>query len=357
MGGKVLKRLFPRQCAKYVVFCTNEGRKNYFSMRRNISGFELRWFRSFPIRKHLKGRMLLSKCSFACTHRAKLITPRVQISSRHFSKVEPPDRELLEKFASPARFHGAIFDRLFRPAKTQLYSAVKESGMMPAGIMNQFRPFYCLQNPILQRYGIDGADLMTGAKCGFEVINEAVSTMNESQLHEFLLSVTTANYTDLLNFCSNRGFQFPPLLHSRSTATPKIMLRNLITKIVGQGPMFNFLDMGIVGDMEIKVPRQEELRLRYQRDFASFPTGAVLAYMDIQYEGSEEFTEITKELREQFCGKKKTMEEFKSAGMKINAAKRTVLSFRACISGEVPLEWMLVDINGPRGIHYAEFES
>ena len=122
---------------------------------------------------------------------------------------------------------------------------------------------------------------MTGAKCGFEVINEAVSTMNESQLHEFLLSVTPANYTDLPNFCSNRGFQFPPLLRSRSTATPKIMLRNLITKIVGQGPMFNFLDMGIVGDMEIKVPRQEELRLRYARDFASFPTGAVLAYMDI----------------------------------------------------------------------------
>ena len=60
---------------------------------------------------------------------------------------------------------------------------------------------------------------------------------------------------------------------------------------------------------------------------------------------------------EQFRGKKKTMEEFKLAGMKINAAKRTVLSFRACISGEVPLEWMLVDINGPRGIHYAEFES
>jgi len=345
-------------CAKDVVFCTNLGRKiihflcGNFERRANFDGFT-----SNSIRKHLKGGILLSKCSFACMHSAKLITPRVQIASRHFSKVEPPDRVLLEKFANPVRFHWAIFDRLFRPAKSQLYSDVKESGMMPAGIIKQFRPFYCLQNPLLQRYGIDGADLMTGAKCGFEVINEAVSTMNESQLQEFLRSVTPGNYADLPNFCSNRGFQFPPLLRSRSAATPKIMLRNLITKIVGQGPMFNFLDMGIVGDTEIKVPRQEELRLRYARDFASFPTGAVLAYMDIQYEWSEEFAEISKELQEQFRGKKNTVEELKLAGMKINAAKRTVLSFRACISGEVPLEWMLVDINGPRGIHYAEFKS
>jgi len=278
-----------------------------------------------------------------------------RVKSRHLSSGKVSDRDLLARFACSSGYYKAILNMLFNPSKTKQYVSWKQSGVIPKGLYSQLWPYYCLQNPLLHRYNIDGAELMEGAKLSYKAINEAVSTMPQSELHEFLGSVSPTNYKDLPYSFHSQSFKYPKLLRSRNWIKPNTRLRNVITKIVGQKPEeFPYLDtLYHVDDEDRKQSCEEAQELRYERDFASFPPGAVLAYMDVQYEGLGERKQLRNELMVQIEEHNLNFEDTQKAAVKLVFAERTVLSFRACISGEVPLEWMLVDI-GPRGIQYAQ---
>lgn len=292
--------------------------------------------------------MLLSKSNLTCIRRCNVAT-------RHFS-AKVSDRDLLAGFACTSGYFKAILNMLFNPAKTKQYLSLRQSRVIPNGVISQLWPYYCLQNPLLHKYKIDGTDLIAGAKLGFKAINEAVSTMQQPQLRDFLCSVSPENYEDLPHSFHNQSFKYPKLLRLHNFTTPNIRLRNVITKIVSDGPEeFPYLDTVYHLDREdCELSSEEAQELRYERDFASFPTGAVLAYMDVQFEGLGEKRSLRNELMVQIEEHNLSLEGTKIAAEKLIFAEKTVLSFRACISGEVPLEWMLVDINGPRGIQYAQ---
>ncbi len=279
-----------------------------------------------------------------------------KVATRQFATRLVSDRDLLAGFACSSGYLKTILSILFNPAKTKQYVSWKQNGVIPKGLFSQLWPYYCLQNPLLHRYNIDGAELMEGAMLSYKTINEAVSTMPQSELHEFLGSVSPENYRDLPYSFHNQSFKYPRLLRNRNWIRPNTILRNVITKIVGQKPEeFSYLDtIYHLDDEEREESCEEAQELRYERDFASFPPGAVLAYMDVQYEGLGERKQLRNELMVQIEEHNLNFEDTKKAAEKLIFAERTVLSFRACISGEVPLEWMLVDINGPRGIQYAQ---
>ena len=300
--------------------------------------------------------MLLSKYNMTCIRRCNVTAGSVHFTIRHFSSAKVSDRDLLAGYACASGYFKAILNMLLKPAKTTQYLSLKQSRVIPNGVISQLWPYYCLQNPLLHRYNIDGTDLIAGAKHSFKAINEAVSTMQQPQLRDFLCSVSPENYLDLPHSFLNQNFKYPKLLRLRNYMTPNIRLKNIITKIVGDGPgEFPYLDTVYhLDNPDCEESSEEAQELRYERDFASFPTGAVLAYMDVQCEGLEEKQRLKNELMVQIEEHNLSLEGTKLAAEKLIFAEKTVLSFRACISGEVPLEWMLVDINGPRGIQYAQ---
>lgn len=241
---------------------------------------------------------------------------------------------------------------MLSPAKIKHYYELKQKRILGFELSSPFWIYYCLQNPLLHRYNVDGDELLEGAKNGFEAVHNAISTKDQSQLREFFNTVSPENYKDIPGSVFHKTFKYPKLLHDRNASVSKVIIRSIITKIVGEKfDTYGYLDAVYYRDNPFTGESAKSAQeLRYERDVESFPPGAVIAYMDVQYVGLNERSYLEKEMFQLASVLHDEPIVMTAAAMdKLIYAERTVLSFRACISGHVPLEWMLVDINGPRG--------
>lgn len=294
--------------------------------------------------------MLLAMCRLASIRSGVLHAQKVRTVVRHNSNNNASDRHDLSWFASPSSFLRVVLNVMFNPFHIVKFYDLKHIGVLPSrGLMSPVWTYFCLQNPLLRRYDINGADLVAGAQAGFEAINEAVSSMNQSEMIDYFRALAPANYQYLPNsFCSSKSFHCPELLRTKD-AQPEVILRNVVTKIVGDVPgKYDFPAEAVWLIDDVKQPTSWDLqKMRYDKDFANFPHGTVLAYIDVEYvlPGAPKAKfKPTPGLN---------IDDFKKSLLKFQYDNSTVLSFRACISGQVPLEWTLVDINGPRGLSHA----
>jgi len=192
--------------------------------------------------------MLLSKSRRVCTHGickrgGSLYKQNAKLEVKLFSTSKSSDRDLLLEYTTLSSFASKTWNLMFDSQERKTYFNLQQSGVLSSD--SYFSPvwtYLCLQNPLLQKYDIEGADIIEGAKFSYDAITKALSSkdfydhlrgdIETSESDEFLASVQAPEVYQAWRISTKHFDDTGMRFTLKKLDIQQVALRNIVTKIV-----------------------------------------------------------------------------------------------------------------------------
>lgn len=196
----------------------------------------------------LRQDMLLSKSRRVCTHAlckhgSGLYKQNAKFEGKLFCTSKSSDRDLLLEYTTLSSFASKTWNLMFDPRERNTYFDMQKSGVLSSD--SYFSPvwtYLCLQNPLLQRYNIEGADIIEGAKFSYDAITKALSSkdfydhlrgdIEQSESDELLASVQSPEVYKAWRVSTKQFDDTGMRFTLKKLDIQQVALRNIVTKIV-----------------------------------------------------------------------------------------------------------------------------
>jgi hypothetical protein len=246
------------------------------------------------------------------------------------------------------------------------FAALQASKALPFGdTIEAARVYVELQNPLLSKYNVDIKDILSGAKQACEAVTAAVGSEDfvvqpeHSSSREFLVQVLSSPHLHFLETLRSLRTSLGRASFLKEIEVIDTTLLDIGTQIVPDratgvypvvdaltpyvAPVVEYTILGLVSifygsSKSVTYARQMIEKWPNEAPLSAYPPGSVLAIVVVN------------------CGLWSAAEELRwdPGSSDISQAQRKTVkaykderfTFRACISGQVPLQWRLVGGNG-----------
>lgn len=198
--------------------------------------------------ERLRLSMLLSRSSKVytralCKHGGSLYKKNAAFNTKLFSTNKPSDRDLLLEYTTMSSFISKLWNLMFDSEERKRYYKLQKDGVLSSD--SYFSPvwtYVCLENPLLKRYDIEGADLIEGAKFSYDALTKALSSkdfydhlrgdIEHSESNDFLASVQSPEVYNAWRVSTKQFDDTGMKFSLKNLIIQQVALRNIVTKIV-----------------------------------------------------------------------------------------------------------------------------